>query len=475
MLLYQSKADNCLGYNNMQVYIIIIVLVSLYQNVHCGYKLAWVQRDFKKSYNSLYKYISENLTKLKLKVKNYIYGSGTKKMVRFDEQQIDAGSRKAFKEFVGNKWNSGEVDKSESVQLATPQLALWHGRNMESHVVETKDGYFLTLHRVVIDHYVSNRTILLHHGLLGSSTDWILGGPRNSLPYILADAGYDVWIANARGNYYSRGHISLTVDFSNYWNFSWQEMGEYDLPAIIDYIRHVKKSNESINFVGHSMGATALLVLLSTAPQYNEYLRMGILLAPLAYMSNIEGPLQMMSTVSEKIINMMGDGEFLPNRKVPSWLANKYCWGSKSYCRNPLLFLSGIPQDKKWTPSFIARLLYHVPAGGSLNTILHYIQLARSGKFHKFNDKSFEFPVNNITLPLALFSSTDDWLATVPNVLKLFFFIQNPIDHHIIRGRNVTHTDFVWGTEARRLVFNKVLDYLEDGFYWNSIKANELK
>lgn len=464
----------------MKIFILLFLFVSLYQNANCAYKLSYITRDLTKTLKSLYSYLQQNVQK----ISNFFSSrNSVKKMVQYDEQQIDAGSRKAFSEFVRKKWSNGEVDKpayvnlksASIVQLATPQLARWHGRSMESHVVETKDGYYLTLHRVVSKPFVFNRTVLLHHGLLGSSTDWILRGSEQSLPYILSDAGYDVWIANARGNYYSRGHISMTTDFPDYWNFSWQEMGQYDLPAVIDYIRHLKNTNESINFVGHSMGATALLVLLSTAPEYNEYLRMGILLAPLVYMSNIEGPLKIMTSVSEKIIKTMGDGEFLPTRKVPSWLASKYCRGPKVFCSNPLLFFSGFSVDRKWNASFIARLLYHIPAGGSINTFLHYIQLARSGKFHKYNDESSEFPIGNITLPMALFSSDDDWLATVPDVLKLYFRIQNPIDHHVIRGRNVTHTDFLWGIDATRLVFNKILNYLEDGLSWNMIKTNEVK
>lgn len=32
----------------------------------------------------------------------------------------------------------------------------------------------------------------LQHGLLGSSTDFVLNGPENSLPLMLADAGEDM-------------------------------------------------------------------------------------------------------------------------------------------------------------------------------------------------------------------------------------------------------------------------------------------
>jgi lysosomal acid lipase/cholesteryl ester hydrolase len=58
---------------------------------------------------------------------------------------------------------------------------------------------------------------------------WILNTPETTQAFVLALAGYDVWMGNNRGTYYSKGHVSLDAEKdSEYWYFSWEEMGTKD-------------------------------------------------------------------------------------------------------------------------------------------------------------------------------------------------------------------------------------------------------
>ena len=83
---------------------------------------------------------------------------------------------------------------------------------------------------------VNAPVILLQHGLVNSADIWVLR-KELSLANQLSKAGFDVWLGNSRGSKYSRNHKTLNADTdSAFWNFSFIEMGKFDLPATIDYI-----------------------------------------------------------------------------------------------------------------------------------------------------------------------------------------------------------------------------------------------
>mmetsp|Transcript_15439 Transcript_15439/g.26121 ORF Transcript_15439/g.26121 Transcript_15439/m.26121 type:complete len:84 (+) Transcript_15439:502-753(+) len=70
----------------------------------------------------------------------------------------------------------------------------------------------------------------------------------------LVEAGYDVWLGNQRGTKYSLGHTSLNYKKDKkYWEFSFTEMGDFDAPAQIDYVRG-STGAEKLTYIGHSQG-----------------------------------------------------------------------------------------------------------------------------------------------------------------------------------------------------------------------------
>lgn len=60
---------------------------------------------------------------------------------------------------------------------------------------------------------------------------------ENSLLKNLIDLGYECWITSSRGTRYSFEHESMTDKDSDFWGFTWDDMVDYDLPALVDFIK----------------------------------------------------------------------------------------------------------------------------------------------------------------------------------------------------------------------------------------------
>jgi gastric triacylglycerol lipase len=129
------------------------------------------------------------------------------------------------------------------------QIVKDRGYPFEKHFYETEDGYINMVIRISgpkgslkqDSHDIKNQrqVVILQHGLMDSCAGWILNGPE-SLAYILADQGYDVWINNSRGNRYSRQHNFLDPDDDEqnerFFDYSFSEMAKYDQPALFNFV-----------------------------------------------------------------------------------------------------------------------------------------------------------------------------------------------------------------------------------------------
>ncbi|CAA6667895.1 unnamed protein product [Spirodela intermedia] len=134
-----------------------------------------------------------------------------------------------------------------------------NGYKCQEFNVRTEDGYILTMHRIPEGRNgdggaaAGGQPVLLQHGLLVDGTTWVLNSPEESLAYVLADAGYDVWIANTRGTRWSRRHSTLDPSSPAYWRWSWDELAMYELPATVGFV--YQKTGKKVDYVGHSMVA----------------------------------------------------------------------------------------------------------------------------------------------------------------------------------------------------------------------------
>lgn len=161
---------------------------------------------------------------------------------------------------------------------------------MESHDVVTEDGYILKVFRIQKKntHIVSGlKPIFLQHGLLDSSDTWLINDEDKAPGFMLANAGYDVWLGNSRGNKHSRRHQTLNPDKgAAFWQFTFQHMADYDLPAVFKYVGNYTK--QKMHYIGHSQGTIQMHVALSKRNSVvEEHLDKYFAFGPVAYVSYI--------------------------------------------------------------------------------------------------------------------------------------------------------------------------------------------
>lgn len=171
-------------------------------------------------------------------------------------------------------------------------MILNHGYPVEIHHFKTEDGFILEYHRIPYGRKNKNQKmkrfpVIVMHGMALSSAQDVAQGPKKGLSYMLADNGFDVWAANMRGNHYSRNHTKLhwKRNMKEYYDFTFHEIGYYDIPAAIDYILNITNFKKLV-FYGNSLGGQVFLAFGATRPEYVDKIQLAVLVSPTGYMKN---------------------------------------------------------------------------------------------------------------------------------------------------------------------------------------------
>ncbi|XP_047987534.1 lipase 3-like [Leguminivora glycinivorella] len=393
---------------------------------------------------------------------------------------MKVSSEESDSEVSGYKTDPGIL---EDAILDTWSLIRKYGYPCEIHRVYTEDGYILELHRIPHGRENANLpgprpVVFLQHGLLSSSAEWVLMMPGKGFAYILAEAGYDVWMGNARGNTYSKRHVSIKPTSSSFWKFSWHEIGYYDLPAMIDYV--IKNTGvPKLQYVGFSQGTTAFWVMASTRPEYNEKISAMQALAPVAYVGNIRSPLikaiAPLTNSLELIMKIIGANEFLPNGKINELAGQTLCVEesiAQALCTNLLFLICGY-NDAQLNATMLPIVLGHTPAGAATRQLIHYGQLYKSSKFVQFDHglltnkrkygtfKPPPYDLSNIRTPVFLHYADNDWLSTPNDVDKLLREVKSAVGKYKVPLPKFNHLDFVFAMDAKKLIYDRVMKIME--------------
>ncbi|AWP18228.1 Lipase isoform 3 [Scophthalmus maximus] len=391
-----------------------------------------------------------------------------------------------------------ELDPEVHMNI-TEIIRRWH-YPAEEHEVLTEDGFILSVNRIPQGrrHAAGTRpAVLLQHGLLAAGSNWISNPPNTSLGYVLADAGYDVWLGNSRGNTWSRKHQSLRPDQEEFWRFSHDEMALKDLPAVVNYILKVT-GQKQIYYIGHSQGTTIAFIAFSTLPELASKIRLFVGLAPVATVAFTSSPMTKMSILPEPLIwTVFGRRDFLPQSHMIEWFAEHVCGKQRlsELCGNLFFILCGFDENNlnmTRTPVYTT----HCPAGTSVQNMVHWAQVTHahthrhthshshtlthtlwfqavhggkltafdfgaSGNMRHYNQSTApEYQVQNMKVPTALFSGGQDTLADPKDVAVLLTQVSNLVFHQHID--HWEHLDFIWGLDAPEQMFPSILKLLHE-------------
>ncbi|XP_066477512.1 lipase member M-like [Tiliqua scincoides] len=368
-------------------------------------------------------------------------------------------------------------DANPEIHMNISEVIRYRGYPSKEYEVLTDDGYYLTLSRIPFGRKSlavkgPKPVVLLQHGIFGEASFWVENMANNSLGFILADAGYDVWLGNNRGTSWSQRHLNFSTDQVEFWDFSFHEMAMNDLPAMINFI--LKKTRQKqLYYVGYSQGTALGFIAFSAMPELAQKIKTFFALAPVVSIQHALSPvMKLLCSLSENTVKgLLGNKDFVLSHKTTREWMTKTC--SKALMQKlcaQYIFSAGGFNARNLNMSRMDVYVARFPDGTSVKTILHWRQGGESGLFRYFDYGSEEnqarynqscppeYKIEDMAVPTAVWSGGKDLLGNPEDTLNLLPRINNLIYHENISDWN--HWDFVWGLNAPERMYNKIIQLM---------------
>ncbi|KAF8975916.1 cholesterol esterase [Entomortierella lignicola] len=384
---------------------------------------------------------------------------------------------------------------------------------VQEHLVRTQDNYFLGVHRIprgresvsvkgepnppedivnllreigvplaaeTKEAYIKNEknpkevdyikpVVLLYHGFMMCSEVWLcnLDEERN-LAFILAEAGYDVWLGNSRGNKYSLKHMFLKPHEKKFWEFSMDELALFDLPDTVDYIL-ARTGAPSLVYIGFSQGTAQAFASLSINPELNKKVSLFIALAPATTPPGLDnGIVNAVVKAAPNVIYLLL-GRKAPLKAALFWQNILHPTTYASLIDSAVNFLFG------WNCRSMSRVqkavsYQHLYSFTSVRILVHWFQIIRTQHFQMYDDVqpgvpylssnrshcTHPFPTRQISTPIAIFYGGNDSLVNADCLLS-----DLPEVVGLWKVPEYEHLDFLWADCLHKNVYPHIMELLE--------------
>ena len=352
--------------------------------------------------------------------------------------------------------------------------------NLEEATVTTDDRYVNSMW-ILTSKNQSNRngkSVILQHGLLdGGFTFLILA--EDSLPKKLCEEGYTVYIPYIRGTQFSRSHLDYDSSLnSKYWDFSFDHMAQYDVPANIKFVKN-RDGVEKVYYIGHSQGTLTFFLAYMNNPEFMEQnVAKFVALGTVPNVNNAPHFLIKLFDKS-KILNLIPVKNFLTFPKEIGQVFVPFCTSKAKVLCNKILSLafSGTHETGRIDYERLGKNIFlYEPGGTSLQNMKHWIQIYKAKRVQKYDyGNAIENlahygqitpPVYDLkkmkgySIPSIMTISDADPFANPQDTLDFIDNIENKNVINVLSLTNYNHIDYFWADSAITEIFPKVLNFL---------------
>ena len=344
------------------------------------------------------------------------------------------------------------------------------GYKLEENPVITDDGYILSLWH--LNPKVPNgKTVFFQHGF--TCTAWIffhLG--ENSLPFYLLKEGYDIWLANNRGSYFSPGHISKDPKDpkSGYNNYSMDDFVASDMPAMVKYIKE-RTGAKKMTFIGHSQGTTLFLMAMMHDPIFTEESFDNFI--SLGTVPNLAHSKFLPIDILDMIYDLLRRATFLQALNLPELLRELLATLAKEH---PKVFgkifdtLASIYPSGRMDYINIYNLLYYFPGGISKINLFHWSQIHQMKKLVYYNPNfheektAKEYNLENLKkwkIKSLVTRSDDDTFGSYQDVTDFYDAVEDKSVIKLLELTSYGHLDVLFAESAINDIFKPIIEFIK--------------
>eukprot|EP01018_Ginkgo_biloba_P027217 Gb_28601 [translate_table: standard] len=322
------------------------------------------------------------------------------------------------------------------------------GYDCSEFMVPTDDGFLLSMQRISSGKFQTmseKEPVFFYHGLMQGGETWVLNEPYESLAFMLADSGYDIWIGSTRSSTFSYGHKTYKrsdeVDVAEFWEWNWDDLVAHDLPAMLHFVNNM--TMKPILYVGFSQGSMTGFAGF-TNNNISKLVKKAAMLCPVAYLGHIASPLSRAaaSLYLDQLELLLGIHEFNLSMQGNNQLLDILCIdrNANSDCYDNLLTLVAVMRSGRFCK-------------------YDYGLFENLKQYGHFFPPSYDLSKVPKDLPFFFAYGGQDLLADEVDVKRLADELQGEVVKLFMP--NYSHMDFVLGTSAHIDVYPAILHFFK--------------